>query len=75
VRTETQVIEVLKQEAEVELSAATPALEAATKAVESLSKDDVSELKSTKAPNQATEMTLKCVLTFLGYHKYEWSVA
>jgi hypothetical protein len=45
VKTETQVIERLKQEAEVELSAATPALEAANKAVESLSKDDVSELK------------------------------
>jgi hypothetical protein len=75
VRTETQAIEILKSEAELELSAATPALEAANKAVEALSKDDVFELKSTKAPNSATELTLKCVLTFLGHQKYEWSVA
>ena len=65
----------LKEEAELELSAATPALEAAQKAVDSLSKDDVFELKNTKAPNSATELTLKCVLTFLGYVKYEWAVA
>jgi len=50
-------------------------LEAAQKAVDSLSKDDVFELKNTKAPNSATELTLKCVLTFLGYVKYEWAVA
>lgn len=69
------MIEILKQEAELELSAATPALEAATKAVESLSKDDVFELKGVKAPNSATELTLKCVLTYLGYQKFDWSVA
>ncbi len=74
-RTETNIIENLKQEAEIELSAATPALEAANKAVEALSKDDVSELKNVKNPNAATEIALKCVLTYLGYQKYEWSTA
>jgi dynein heavy chain len=67
VRTETNIIEALKKEAEVELSAAIPSLEAATKAVEALSKDDVTELKNVKNPNAATEMALKCVLTYLGY--------
>jgi hypothetical protein len=50
-------------------------LEAANKAVDALSKDDVFELKNTKAPNQSTELTLKCILTYLGYAKYEWATA
>ncbi len=69
------IIENLKKEAEQELNAATPALEAANKAVDALSKDDVVELKGVKNPNAATEIALKCVLIYLGYQKYEWSIA
>jgi dynein heavy chain len=75
VRAETQQIELLKTEAEQELQAAIPALESAIKAVESLSKDDVTELKNVKNPNPGTELALKCVLTYLGVQKYEWSAA
>lgn len=62
-------------EAEHELLNATPALEAANKAVAELSKDDVTELKKTQNPNSATELTLRCILTYLGYSKVDWGQA
>lgn len=75
VRTEATNIEVIKQEAEMELLAAQPALEAANKAVDMLNKEDVFELKAVKNPNQATELALKCILTYLGYSKVDWASA
>ena len=52
---------------------AAPALEAANNAVAELSKDDVTELKKTQNPNPATELTLKCILTYLGYQNVDWT--
>ncbi len=72
---EATTIEAIKQEAEIELLAAQPALEAANKAVDMLNKEDVFELKAVKNPNQATELALKCILTYLGYSKVDWASA
>lgn len=75
VKIEALEIERLKSEAENELQAAAPALEAANKAVNELSKDDVGELKKVQNPNSSTELTLKCILTYLGYQKVDWGQA
>ena len=75
VKSEANNIEMIKQEAERELSNAQPALEAANRAVDALSKDDITELKKTNSPNKATETALECTLTYLGFPKPDWPTA
>ena len=75
VKQEASSIELLKQEAERELSNAIPALEQAQKAVDSLSKDDITELKKTANPNKGTEIALECTLLYLGFSKPDWPLA
>ena len=65
-------MEVIKQEAENELSKARPALETAERAVNALSKDDITDLKSTKNPTEHTVTALRCVLFYLGEKKPDW---
>lgn len=62
-------------DAEFELGKAEPKLKAAEKAVSSLQKEDITNLKSTKNPNNATVQALKCVLLYLGEKKPDWSKA
>ena len=46
---------------------------AAEKAVSELSKDDITELKKTIAPNSAVKLALECTLVYLGnLGKFDW---
>ena len=68
-------MELIKQEAENELGKARPALETAERAVNALSKDDITDLKQTKAPTEHVVTALKCVLLYLGERKPDWPKA
>ena len=68
-------MDVIKQEAENELSKARPALETAERAVNALSKDDITDLKTTKNPTENTVTALRCVLFYLGEKKPDWPKA
>ena len=54
---------------------ARPHLERAEAVVNQLSKDDITDLKSTKAPTEPVLLALKCVLLYLGYKKPDWPMA
>jgi hypothetical protein len=46
---------------------------AAEKAVNELHRDDITELKMTKAPNSAVKLALECTLAYLGnMGKFDW---
>ena len=68
-------MEIIKQDANNELSKAMPALEMAERVVNSLSKEDITDLKSTKNPTEHTVLALRCVLLYLGYKKPDWPAA
>ena len=65
----------LKKEAEVELAKARPALEDAERAANELSRDDVTELKNSKAVIPIVELVVKCVLIYLDHPKQDWPTA
>ena len=69
---EAEKMEVIKQEAEAELDKALPHLQTAERIVNGLSKDDITDLKTTKNPTDAVLLALKCVLLYLGYKKPDW---
>ena len=75
VKSEAASIDMIKQEAERELSNATPALEAANRAVDALSKDDITELKKAANPNENTVIALECTMVYLGFTKPDWPMA
>lgn len=68
-------MEIIKQEAEAELDKALPHLQKAEQIVNGLSKEDITDLKSTKNPTEHTALALRCVLLYLGYKKPDWSMA
>ena len=72
---EASRMEDIKQQAEAELGKARPALESAERAVNALSKEDITDLKATKNPNEYTVIALKCVLLYLGEKKPDWPLA
>ena len=72
---EAEKMEIIKQEAEAELDKALPHLQKAEQIVNGLSKEDITDLKSTKAPTEHTALALRCVLLYLGYKKPDWPMA
>lgn len=40
-----------------------------------LNKDNITELKTLKAPPEVVEIALRCVFIYLGYPKQEWKQA
>lgn len=72
---EAEKMEVIKQEAEAELDKALPHLQTAERIVNGLSKDDITDLKTTKNPTDAVLLALRCVLLYLGYKKPDWPAA
>lgn len=72
---EADKMEMIKQEAEAELDKALPHLKKAEEIVNALSRDDITDLKGTKAPTEHTALALRCVLLYLGYKKPDWPMA
>jgi len=75
VRMEALKIEAIRNDAEYQLSQAQPTLDAANRAVDELKKDDITELKAFKSPNEMTVLSLKCTLLYLNIAKPDWPTA
>ena len=61
------IIEKYTRESQADLAKAQPVLDAANRAVSELSKNDITDLKSMKAPAAAVKLVIECVLLYLGH--------
>lgn len=60
-------MEIIKQEAEAELDKALPHLQKAEQIVNGLNKEDITDLKSTKAPTELVLLSLRCVMLYFSH--------